>query len=209
MSAVKKRAYSSPLRAQQAAASRAAVLAAAQRLFLSQGYGATTVDQIAREAGVSKPTVFSAVGNKVEVFATVRDVAMAGDDEQRSVTQGASVAAIAAAADLAGSIDAAARHVAQVNRRYRRLDAVLRNACGTDPAMRELLETAESQRLIGAGHLLDRLCSHGTLGLGRHRAQDTLWLLMAPDTYTRLVDERGWSEQEYCGWLSDEIGAMF
>ena len=71
------RAYSSPLRAQQADATRRAVLSAARELFIAQGYGATTLDQIAARAGVSKPTVFSAVGNKQTVLSAVRDVAMA------------------------------------------------------------------------------------------------------------------------------------
>ena len=83
----RERAYSSPLRAQQAAATRKAVLDAARELFVEQGYGATTVDQIAARAGVSKPTVFTAVGNKQTVLSAVRDVAMAGDDETVSVVE--------------------------------------------------------------------------------------------------------------------------
>ena len=41
------RTYTSPLRAQQAATTRQAVLDVARELFIAQGYGATTVDQIA------------------------------------------------------------------------------------------------------------------------------------------------------------------
>src|SRR6476646_9432260 len=81
------RTYSSPLRAQQAATTRQAVLDAARELFIAQGYGATTLDQIAARAGVSKPTVFSAVGNKQTVLSAVRDVAMAGDDEKLSMVE--------------------------------------------------------------------------------------------------------------------------
>ena len=80
------RSYSSPARERQAAGTRAAVLAAARELFVEQGYGATTVDQIAARAGVSKPTVFSAVGSKQTVLSVVRDVAMAGDDEAVAVS---------------------------------------------------------------------------------------------------------------------------
>src|SRR2546423_637855 len=81
------RGYSSPLRAQQAATTRQAVLDAARQLFVAQGYGATTIDQIAARAGVSKPTVFTAVGNKQTLLSTVRDVAMAGDDEKVPVLE--------------------------------------------------------------------------------------------------------------------------
>ncbi len=209
MSDVKRRRYVSPLRAEQGAAGRAAVIAAAHRLFVAQGYGATTVEQIATAAGVSKPTVFSTVGNKVEVFMAVRDVAMAGDDEDRSVTQRPSVSAIAEATGLADAIGATARHLVQINVRYRRLDAVLRGAAGTDTAMRALMETAEAQRHTGAGHLLQRMRAHGTLAVDEAQAQDRLWLLMAPDTCARLVDQRGWHPDDYRDWLVDEIGALF
>ena len=53
MDAVKTRPYRSPRRAQQAAATRHAVLAAARDLFVAQGYAATTVAQIAERAGVA------------------------------------------------------------------------------------------------------------------------------------------------------------
>jgi AcrR family transcriptional regulator len=209
MTDVNRRSYSSPLRAEQGAASRAAVLAAAHRLFVARGYGATTIEQIAAEAGVSKPTVFTAVGNKVEVFKLVRDIAMAGDDADRTVTDRPSVSAIGEAADLADAIDAAALHLLRTNARYRTLDGVLRGASGTDAAMRDLMETAEAQRHIGAGHLLDRLCVHGALRVGHARAQDRLWLLMAPDNYARLVDARGWTQDEYRDWLIAAITELF
>ena len=78
MQEVKPRRYRSPLREEQAAASRAAVLTAARELFLDQGYGATTIEQVAARAGVSKPTVFTAVGNEQRLLIAVRDVARAG-----------------------------------------------------------------------------------------------------------------------------------
>jgi AcrR family transcriptional regulator len=205
MADVKRRAYVSPLRHEQAATSRAAVLAAARDLFLAQGYGATTIEQIATRAGVSKPTVFSAVGNKAALLKTVRDVAMAGDDEARTVTQRDTVAAIATAPDLKHAISAVAAHIAIVTERYHGIHAVLLGAAGVDREMADLWETAESQRLVGAGHLLDRLVVHGRTAATRRRAQDLLWLLMAPDHYTRLVVERGWSVADYRRWLRDTI----
>lgn len=52
-----KRAYNSPRRQQQAAATRRGILEAAQRLFERQGYPATTMEAIAAEAGVALKTV--------------------------------------------------------------------------------------------------------------------------------------------------------
>jgi hypothetical protein len=71
---------SSPLRTSQALTNRRSILVAAHDLFIAQGFGAITIEQIASTAGVSKPTIFAAVGNKAAVFRAVRDIAMAGDD---------------------------------------------------------------------------------------------------------------------------------
>lgn len=209
MPPVKKRAYVSRLRDEQAAASRIAVLAAARELFVAQGYGATTLDQVAKRAGVSKPTVFTAVGNKVTLLEKVRDVAMAGDDELVAVTQRASVAAIADAPDLTTSVAAAARHITDVVRRYADVHEVIRGASGTDPQVARLWETAERERHVGAGHLLERLSAHGRPAVPRRQAQDRLWMLMAPDNYHRLVVVRGWTRAAYVRWLSDQVRSLF
>jgi len=47
------------------------VLSAAKRAFLSAGFGAVSMDTIAREAGVSKATVYAHFGSKEELFGAV------------------------------------------------------------------------------------------------------------------------------------------
>jgi TetR/AcrR family transcriptional repressor of mexJK operon len=47
----------------------AAILEAAKRLFIAQGFDGTSMDQIAAEAGVSKLTVYSHFGDKETLFA--------------------------------------------------------------------------------------------------------------------------------------------
>src|SRR5579863_1239686 len=44
------------------------ILAAAERAFLARGFGAVTMDAIAREAGVSKATVYAHFTGKEELF---------------------------------------------------------------------------------------------------------------------------------------------
>lgn len=207
MTKVKKRRYVSPLREGQAEASRAAVLAAARDLFVEQGYGATTIDQVAARAGVSKPTVFTAVGNKATLLKVVRDVAMAGDDEPRPVTDREDVSAIAAAGNLERAVALTVEHIVAINARSHAVHEVIRGASGTDPVIAGLWEDAESQRHVGAGHLLDRLGAPPAVP--REQAQDQLWLLMAPDHYHRLVVRRGWSRKAYERWLTAGVRALF
>ena len=55
------RRYNSTRRRQQAQQNRHAVLAAARQRFLAQGYAATTIAEIARDAGVSVETVYKSL----------------------------------------------------------------------------------------------------------------------------------------------------
>jgi len=76
-----KRQYRSELRQAQAATTRRTVIEAAGRLFAERGYVATTIEDIAALAGVSRATVFTAVGGKPLLLKTAYDVAIVGDDE--------------------------------------------------------------------------------------------------------------------------------
>ncbi|GLK87356.1 TetR/AcrR family transcriptional regulator [Pseudomonas turukhanskensis] len=58
----------SGLRQRQKKARREAIVTAALGLFETQGYAATTVEQIAVQAGVSTPTVFNYFGSKQEIL---------------------------------------------------------------------------------------------------------------------------------------------
>jgi AcrR family transcriptional regulator len=202
------RGYSSPLRAQQAAATRRAVLDAARDLFIAQGYGATTIDQIAARAGVSKPTVFTAVGNKQTVLAAVRDVAMAGDHEPVSVAQRPLAQRIRAEPDQRRTVELLAALFTEIGGRYSEIDAVLRGAAQSgEPELRELWRTSDEQRLSGARLWVTAVAEKGPLrdGLDVESAVDLLWVYMAPDQYHRLVHVRGWSADRFQAWLADTL----
>jgi AcrR family transcriptional regulator len=198
------RRYLSPLRVQQAAATRRTVLDAARELFVEQGYGATTVDQIAARAGVSKPTVFTAVGNKQTVLSAVRDVAMAGDDDAIAVKERPLAQEIFRAPDQGRAMELLGELITGIDRRYARIDRVLSGAASSgEPSLRELWETSEAQRLAGARIWADALRSKGRLrdGVDLDAAVDILWLHMAPDLYHRLVHDRGWTAERFQRWL--------
>jgi TetR/AcrR family transcriptional repressor of mexJK operon len=71
---------------------RAAIVEAATRRFLRQGYDATRIDQIAADASASKQTVYNQFGDKAALF--------------RQVVLGATATAEALAAALPASFDA-------------------------------------------------------------------------------------------------------
>src|SRR3954452_25023392 len=76
-----RRPYHSTLRADQARATRRAVVSAARDLFVELGWSRTTIDAVAARAGVSRKTVFTAVGGKAALLKLALDWALVGDDE--------------------------------------------------------------------------------------------------------------------------------
>jgi AcrR family transcriptional regulator len=210
MSSVKPatRAYRSALRDQQAAATRAAVLDAARDLFLAQGYGATTIDQIAERAGVSKPTVFSAVGNKQALMAAVRTVALRGDDETAPVAEREPWQRVLAEPDPYRAVELEVEHLTELWTRWAPIKEVFHGAASSgEPALRELWDAGERQRLVAARRFVAALAAKGPLrvGLDARMAVDIAWVHTAPENYQALVSERGWSRTRYQWWLIDTL----
>ena len=194
-------------RQESARATRRAVLVAASELFVAEGWAATTIDAIAERADVSRPTVF-AVGGKVALLTLARDLAMAGDDEELAVSQRESAQRVLAATDPSSWLTAWAEHVTGVQERYGPLDAVLHRAAGADPGLAALWRTSEQQRRRGAELFTRDLAGKAVLAEPVERATDVVWLLMAPDTHTRLVVDREWTRSAYVQWLAASAGAL-
>src|ERR671917_1912472 len=82
-----KRRYHSPRRQEQAAATRRAILEAAQRLFERQGYAATSMAAIAAEAGVALKTVYVAFETKSGVLRALWNLLLRGDEGEAPVAE--------------------------------------------------------------------------------------------------------------------------
>jgi AcrR family transcriptional regulator len=82
-----KRSYESPRRRAQAEATRRDILAAAQRLFERHGYPATTMAQVAREAGVSLKTVYLAFGTKPGLLRSLWNIQTEYHANQRAIVE--------------------------------------------------------------------------------------------------------------------------
>ena len=146
------------------------MLEAARQLFIAQGYGATTVEQIAQHAGVSKPTVFSAVGNKQQLLRAVRDVAIAGDDEPVAVAKRPATDRIRAEPDQRRAVALLARHLTGVAGRYAELHEVVHAAADSgEDELRDLWQLEEDQRLTGARLWIEVLTGNGPLRPGSSR----------------------------------------
>ena len=63
--------YGAPMTETGPEATREAILAAAEQLFGAQGYRATTIEEIGRAAGVSRPLIYRYFTDKKRLYATV------------------------------------------------------------------------------------------------------------------------------------------
>jgi AcrR family transcriptional regulator len=203
MSDVVKREYRSELRAAQADDTRRAIVSAAARLFVDEGYGATTIDAVAEAAGVSRKTVFTAVGGKVDLLKTALDWAVAGDDVPLAVADRPAVRELLAGDDPIEVLASWVHFLVEVDSRVAGLFRVLEIAADSDDEARQLLDVSRRQRLAGARRVVDRISQLGASNeaLSRTAAVDVAWLATDPVVFDRLVRIRGWTAKAFEAWL--------
>ena len=207
-----RRAYRSPLRDAQVQATRRAVVAAAHDLFVEVGYAAATVDAIAERAGVSRKTVFTAVGGKAVLLDRALDLALRGDEDQRPVSERPEIRAEAEETDPARLLHRWVRRMAVIERRVARLALVIAVAADSDPEVAALHERSERGRRHTAHAFAERLAEIGGLraGVDVDRAEVVAALVSEPLVYQRLVVEAGWTVAEYARWLEQTLAdALF
>ena len=69
------------LKAQQSAVTRKAILTSGLKLFAKYGFSTTSIDDIARAAGITKGAVYWHFRDKADLFAWLRDVAISNKQQ--------------------------------------------------------------------------------------------------------------------------------
>jgi AcrR family transcriptional regulator len=204
---VKVRPYKSTLRREQATATRGRIAQAAAKLFAHHGYSHTSIDQIAQQAGVARPTVYTAFAGKPAVLKAAVDFLLAGDDRPVPVADRPWAKEVLRQRDPRVLLELQARNDRMINERVAPLYDAVRNASATDNDIADLYATLQQQRLNGARITIDALASLGPLrdGLDLDAATDILWLLKDPAVWTALVTNRGWPAERYQEWLADTM----
>ncbi len=184
------------------------VVAAARELFSAKGYAATSIDDIATEAGVARPTVFTAVGPKHVILKRVIDQALAGDDAPFAVADRPWFREALEEPEPVRSLQLHARNLCWIAQRVGPLLRTLEAAAAVDPAAARLWAEHQRQRREGMAMFAAALAKKAKLRVDEATATDTLWALQ-PAMYLRLVEESGWSVDRYQRWLSDLFQRLF
>jgi AcrR family transcriptional regulator len=201
-----KRPYSSSLRQDQARGTRRMIVAAAARLFVRNGYVATSIEEIAEEAGVSRATIF-AVGGKADLLKLAHDFAVGGDDEPIRLVERPRSREIRAAPTARAYIEGYVALVTEILGRVAGIHEVVRAAAHADPDVAALWRNVDRERRRGADTIVADLRSRAPLrdDLDADEAADIVCLLADPIQYQVLVGERGWTPARFEEWL---IGAF-
>ncbi|MGI3781099.1 MAG: TetR/AcrR family transcriptional regulator [Janthinobacterium lividum] len=195
---------------------RRALLRAADELFLAQGYAATTVNAIARGAGVSLQTLYLVWGSKRALFEAARDAAASAADLPLSPENWHTRIEDVLSRDSGDDPDARA-YLEAFSAEYVRIAGrtahywhLARDAAATDPEIARDWASAQAQRRATMSHVAARLPQTGRRpGLTNPEVTDTLWAVAGPETYDLLTQQGEYSLAGYQTWLcSTLVGAL-
>jgi TetR/AcrR family transcriptional regulator, regulator of cefoperazone and chloramphenicol sensitivity len=190
-----RRAYSSARRQAQAEQTRAEIAGAARQLFLAHGWAATTIRDVARQTGVSVPTVYAAFQSKTGLVQALVDAVDLSAGLPETLTELADIT------DPQQHLARMAGYDRQLFERAGDVIALIREAGRTEPELADFYEQgrrqADETRIQAFSSWPD-----GTLrpGLDVPTAVDVYAALCNIDVYTTLTTERGWSPDRIERW---------
>jgi AcrR family transcriptional regulator len=179
-----------------------AILTAAARLFRTKGYLATSIDDIAAEAGVARPTVFAAVGPKPTLLKLVVDYATTGDDARIPVAERTWSREALEAEDPAASLRLHARNSRRICERVADLLRAVESAAAADADAAALWADLQEQRRASMGAYVQALARKAELRADVSTITEAMWA-MIPTLYLRLVCDAGWPPDRFETWLGE------
>jgi len=199
------RSYDASGRQKQALSTRRSILDAALRLFLKRGYGATTMPQIARSAGIALDTVYASVGKKPKLFRLLVETAISGVDAAVPAEEREYVRAIRAERDTVAKLRIYCSALREIQQRLAPVFRVLRAAAPMDRELARLWKEISQRRARNMRLFAEDLAATGQLrpGLTIEDVADTIWSMNSPEFYLLLVEERGWTARRFEAWLAD------
>lgn len=183
------RRYSMSVRAEQAAQTRDRILDAALSCYRETGIGATSLQAVARRAGVSAATVLNHFGSAGELARTVVDALSATlhiPDDRGWIEK-----------DRRGRVKRLVREMFDFYERSRPWFEVFRAELDVDPALRE----GEAGYRDAIGQLYQRVFGES---LGDDRVRGAVFGLTSPSTFVALRDA-GMSVEDAGEMIADTI----
>jgi AcrR family transcriptional regulator len=206
-----RRRYSSPKRAQAALERRRRMRAAAERLFMRDGYEPTTMLRIAAEAGVAERTLYLAYPSKAALLDEIIRVGVRGGEGNEPLARRAPWVEMLAATSVAEVVARfAAGGAGLMSRAARALWLGEANAA-SDTQLQQARERGHANIRADMGEFAGALHDRGALapGMEVHRAAAILFAICANETvFLRLIDESGWTPDQYAELTEKLVTAL-
>ena len=184
------------------------IVQAATELFLKHGYHATSIVQIAAEAGVAVQTIYNSVGSKRELLSRVLDYAAAGERSPVPVPEFMRKQA-EQEPDPHKIIEQLVEFWRGALPRTAPIFRMIREAAAVDPEAATLERTRATQRLrnyeIAAALLEQRAALRDDLSV--EQAAAAIFAIGHPETYRALVLEGTWNERQWAAWARTTLTA--
>lgn len=192
-------------RKDRARETRARMVAAAHRQFVTRGYYAATMADVAADAGVAVQTLYFTFHSKPELLQAAMERAVLGEDALPPEQQ-PWFAAMAAEPDPRAAVRLMVEGVADIFDRVAALFSAAR-AVAHEPEVGEILDRSERLRREGYERLVHGFAARGMLrpGLSPERATDVLFVLHGPATFHAFTAGCGWSRAEWVDWATRTI----
>ncbi|MEY9855632.1 AcrR family transcriptional regulator [Catenulispora sp. GAS73] len=195
-----KRTYTSTVRAAAARETHAAILKAAESLFVERGYVRTTVAGIAERAGVALNTVYTSVGGKPAI---VEALAVEGTEDEEVQ---AALAAVHDTTDPAEVLRRTAESTAAITRRHDAIMTVLLDNATADPAVAAAADQAVRRYRERLRVIAEHLVSLGAVETDVARTEQVLWFYFGQSAW-KTVRGFGWSWADSAAWLAEQAAA--
>ena len=192
---------------QERQATRLRVIEAARTLFLERGYVATTMADIARQARVALQSVYKVGHSKADLLHNVRDLAVAGDDQQVMLLERPEFVAIRAEARPERQVQMLAALITTTMQRLAPVWVAYLEAAAVDTKAAANLVTAHQRR----HHTLSSVISALPEGRLRHppeQSADTAWAVGSPELFLLLRSVLDWDADQYTEWLSRTLADL-
>lgn len=178
------------------------MLDAAISCFAASGYQATTMAMIASEAGVAVQTLYFTFHTKAGLLQETFDRAVLGDGPAVPPPETEWFKAMTASRSLPKALEHLVAGVSAILERVSALRPVFESARGEE-GVQEVWQRGERLREAGYRDIIEILSTKRPLrsGYDVDRATDVLLLLLGPDTFRSLVQDRQWSVEQWTAWI--------
>lgn len=199
----RRRRYDATSRRARAHHKQSAIVDAAERLFLRDGFQAATIPAIAAEAGVSQETIYKRFGSKTGLVRAIRERGLAGEGPVHAERRSNRLQN--EERDPRRVIEGWGQLTTEVAPKVMPILLLVAAGATTDAEMARLrleLDLARLTRMRRNARQLAR-AGHLRAGMGPNQAADLLWACSSPELYDLLVRRRGWALTRYARFIVD------